>query len=89
MSDKIRVRIQAKQRVHYDQIVEMSREECDDLRRRLDAVDFSIGYDLSAEVEDRLDLKEVFDAEELEDVEIEEIPAKRARPGPGKGRKGR
>lgn len=64
MSNVCRVRIQASQYVHYDQIVQMTREQWDKIKS-------SPERRLSAEIDLWLDTSDVSHAEDIDEEEIE------------------
>ena len=65
MSDKIKVRITASHRVKYDQTVEMTRKEWDELKKSI------VSDDDGTVAEDWLDLRDVFDSDTIEADDVE------------------
>lgn len=63
-TDKIRVRIQASQRVRYDQVVEMDRDEWQRIKKLRDK-------EFASTLSDWLDLRDVNDGDEFESDEVE------------------
>ena len=70
MDDKIKVRIRCHQEVQYDQVVELTREEFEDLQREVEENDGC--FDLFSDpVSDILDLTDLDANDGVQDVELE------------------
>jgi hypothetical protein len=58
-SKRLRIHVRAEQKVHYDQVIEMSAEEWEKLKDKSP-------HDAAEELQDRLDLRDIYDAEPLD-----------------------